>query len=80
MAKYEPLRRYLARQKTARVELSFTDIERMIGAFLPKAAGRSHWWDGIEADVPTAVQIQAWRAAGYRAQLTTRERVVFERA
>lgn len=38
MAKYEPLRRYLARQKTARVELTFSDIERLIGAFPPKAA------------------------------------------
>ena len=54
MAKYEPLRRYLARQKTARVELTFTDIERMIGAFLPKAAARPTWWDEMEAAAPTA--------------------------
>jgi hypothetical protein len=80
MAKYEPLRRYLARQKTARVELTFTDIERMIGAFLPKAAMRPTWWDEIEAAAPTAVQIQAWRSAGYRAQLARDEKVVFEKA
>lgn len=79
MAKYEPLRRYLARQKTPRVELTFTDIERMIGAFLPKAAGRSQWWDSAEVNV-SAVQVQAWRTAGYRAQLARGERVVFERA
>jgi hypothetical protein len=80
MAKYDPLQRYLARQKTARVELTFTDIERMIGAFLPKAAGRPQWWTEIEADVPPAVQVQAWRSAGYRARLTDGERVVFERS
>lgn len=80
MAKYEPLRRYLARQKTARVELTFTDIERMIGAFLPKAAARPTWWDEMEAAAPSAVQVQAWRAAGYRAQLARDEKVVFEKA
>jgi len=79
MAKYEPLRRYLARQKTARVELSFADIERLIGAFLPKAAARPTWWDQIDAGAPS-VQVQAWRAAGYRAQLVRGESVVFERA
>ncbi len=82
MAKYEPLRRYLARQKTARVELTFTDIERMIGAFLPKAAARPAWWDEVEVEAaaPPAVQLQAWRSAGYRAQLARNEKVVFERA
>lgn len=80
MAKYEPLRRYLARQKTARVELTFTDIERMIGAFLPKAAMRPTWWDEIEAAAPAAVQVQAWRSAGYRAELARGEKVVFEKA
>ena len=78
MAKYEPLRRYLARQKTARVELTFTDIERLIGAFLPKAAARPTWWVEIEASA-SPVQVQAWRAAGYRAQLARSECVVFER-
>jgi hypothetical protein len=48
--------------------------------YLPKAATRPSWWDEIEADVPPAVQVQAWRSAGYRAQLARDERVVFERA
>jgi len=79
MAKYDPLRRFLARQKTARVELTFTDIERLIGAFLPKAAARPAWWEGTGAGVPP-VQVQAWGSAGYRAQLARNERVVFERS
>lgn len=79
MAKYDPLRRYLTRQKTARIELTFTDIERLIGAFLPKAAARPTWWEETGAAV-SPVQIQAWRSAGYRAQLARNERVVFERS
>ena len=79
MAKYEPLRRYLARQKTARIELTFADIERVIGAMLPKAATRSAWWTPLEADAPPTLQVQAWCSAGYRAQLARNERVVFER-
>jgi len=79
MAKYDPLRRYLARQKPARVELSFAEVERLIGAYLPKAAARSQWWD-LDDDPPASVQIQAWRAAGYRARLVAAERVAFERA
>jgi len=79
MAKYDPLRRYLVRQKSSRVELSFTEVERLIGAYLPKAAARSQWWD-LDNDPQTSVQVQAWRAAGYRARLIAAERVAFERA
>jgi hypothetical protein len=79
MAKYEPIRRYLARQKGARVELSFSEIERMIGGFLPKAASRAQWWTHMSREGRAPVQILAWGAAGYHARLTTAERVVFER-
>lgn len=81
MAKYDPLRRYLTRQKTDRVELSFSDIEHLIGAYLPKAAARAGWWAGDGADRPANVQVQAWRAAGYEAKLARGgEKVVFQRA
>lgn len=80
MAKYDPLRRYLTRQKTGRVELSFSDIEHLIGAYLPKAAARSSWWTGEGAGRPSDVQVQAWRAAGYEAELVRGEKVVFQRA
>lgn len=80
MAKYDPLRRYLTRQKTVRVELSFADVERLIGAYLPKAAAQASWWSGEGQDPAPAVQVQAWRAAGYRAALAGGEKVLFERA
>ena len=44
MAKYEPLVRYLRRQKKAEVELSFRDIERIVGGLLPKASANLGWW------------------------------------
>uniref|UniRef100_B0T5I7 DUF7662 domain-containing protein n=1 Tax=Caulobacter sp. (strain K31) TaxID=366602 RepID=B0T5I7_CAUSK len=44
MAKYDPLKRYLARQKSPSVELSFTEMERLIGALLPKRAVALAWW------------------------------------
>lgn len=51
MAKYEPLRRYLARQKAVRVEMTFSEIERMIGSFLPKRAQSTAWWERRRACV-----------------------------
>jgi len=78
MAKYEPLRRYLARQKSPQVEMSFSEIERMIGALLPKRAQHQDWW--ADAVAPLSVQAQSWRSAGYQARLEADERVHFERA
>lgn len=77
MAKYEPLRRYLARQKSPQVEMSFSEIERMIGALLPKRAQQPDWW--TDAVDPLSVQAQSWRSAGYQARLDGTERVRFER-
>lgn len=77
MAKYDPLKRYLSRQKISRVEMSFAEIERVIGAFLPKRAQSPDWW--VSAEAPATVQAAAWRSAGFRARLTGSERVLFER-
>lgn len=64
MAKYEPLVRYLRRQKAAEVDLSFRDIERIVGGLLPKASADLKWWD--VGDGPTAPpQQRAFAAAGY---------------
>jgi len=76
MGKYDGLRRYLRRKRQPEMELSFNDIERMIGALLPKAARERQWWTG-EPDA--AVQRIAWRAAGYEAALMGQDRVVFRR-
>ncbi len=43
MGKYDPLGTYLRRQKADVVDLSFLDIERKLGAMLPKAALAESW-------------------------------------
>jgi hypothetical protein len=80
MAKYDPLKRYLSRQKTARVDLTFRDVERIIGAMLLNSAARPQWWANEASAASTHVQAAAWREAGYKAFLEGGERVRFERA
>ena len=79
MAKYDPLRTYLQRQRTDRVELSFREIENLIGYMLPKAALSDGWWSAPEGVSPKGVQHAAWTSAGCSALKTAGERVVFRR-
>jgi hypothetical protein len=80
MAKYEPLVRYLRRQKAAEVELSFRDIERIVGGLLPKAANDLQWWRA-EAAANAAPQQRAFAQAGFSPRPEFRaERVRFVRA
>ena len=44
MPKYAPLAAFLRRQKRAEVDLTFRDIERIVGGILPKAAAVDGWW------------------------------------
>lgn len=78
MAKYDPLKRYLSRQK-ASLDLTFPEIERIVGAMLPKSAHRQQWWANETSPTTSHVQIAAWRDAGFRAALVATERVRFER-
>jgi hypothetical protein len=80
MAKYDPLKKYLSRQKAARLELSFVEMERILGAMLPKSANRAPWWANEASALTTHVQCAAWREAGYAAFLILgADRVRFER-
>ena len=80
MAKYDPLKRFLKRSSRSEIELSFADVERVIGAMLPKSAERPQWWAN-EADPSSRhVQVSAWREAGYDAFLIAgAEKVIFRR-
>ena len=70
MAKYDPLHAYLKRQKGDVCELSFREIENLIGYLLPKGASEPSWWGNIvDGSSARAVQRQAWLGAGFRAQL-----------
>lgn len=74
MGKYDPLARFLKRQKGAAVELSFTEIERRLGALLPKAANTAEWWRAEGA------QTRSWEPLGFVATLEPgSEQVRFDR-
>jgi hypothetical protein len=78
--KYDPLRHYLEAAGEAVVELSFAQIEEIIGSELP-ASARKHpaWW----TNNPTNhVNAQAWLAAGYLSGAVdlAGERLVFARS
>ena len=78
MGKYDPLRDHLKRQRTADFELSFAEIERVIGCMLPNSAARPQWWANVADPNTTNVQRNAWRDAGYDAFLIAgRDRVRF---
>jgi hypothetical protein len=78
MAKYDPLKRFLARQKADAVLLSFNEIDGLIGGLLPKGAARPDWW-ATDGDAKQ-VQQAAWRETGFTAILIPREdRVRFSR-
>ena len=80
MAKYDPLKRFLRRSTRPEVEMSFADIERVIGGMLPKSAERPQWWANETDPSSRHVQIDAWREAGYDALLIAgAEKVIFRR-
>jgi hypothetical protein len=65
MSKYDPLSRHLTRSKGA-VELSFDDLEEVLGFALPRSARRyPAWWSNSEG---SHVQAKAWLGAGYRTE------------
>ena len=80
MAKYDPLRNYLRKQRGDDVELSFAEMERKIGYMLPKSAGLPQWWANTTDPVAAPVQQKAWAEAGFDACLIQgAERVRFRR-
>lgn len=67
MAKYDPLHRFLRRQSAAEVVLTFSEIENLLTAILPKSARRREWWANETSAETTHVQCKAWMRAGYLA-------------
>lgn len=79
MSVYEPLQSYLANSKEASVEMSYEDIERLLGRPLPRTAygdNKRQWW----ANTETHSQALAWLRAGRKAKLdVNRQKVAFVR-
>jgi hypothetical protein len=81
MAKYDPLCRLLRKQKLEEFELSFAEIERVLGAMLPNGASHPQWWANVPDLHGGHVQRVAWRDAGFDAFLIVgSDRVQFRRA
>jgi len=80
MGKYDPLEGHLRRQTTDVVDVSFVEIERMLGAMLPAAAFTPNWWANEAGPRRTHVQCDAWLSAGFHAHPhASKERVTFRR-
>lgn len=79
MSKYDRLRDHLRHQRHAEFELTFKEMEAILGFALPASADRPQWWANQVA--PGRPQREAWRAAGYDAFLVAgSQRVKFRRA
>lgn len=79
MSKYEPLGQFLAGSKNAVVELTFAEIERIIGAKLPTSA---YEYPAFWSNNPTGhVNARAWVDAGFESEQVDihHRRVVFRR-
>ena len=69
MSKYTPLRDYLRQQTSDTLELTFIEIERIIGSQLPPSAYAPRWWIGARSSRRNPLWQDAWRNAGYDATL-----------
>ena len=79
MSKYQPLGDYLRIHTTNEVPLTFSEIERIVGAKLPHSA-YSHrpWWSN---NATNSVMTKVWLEAGFQSARVdmTKRRLVFER-
>jgi hypothetical protein len=73
-SKYDPLRDYLLKQHLREIELTFGEIENILGFPLPPVSERPQWWANQVA--PGRPQREAWRAGGYDAFLVAGSRNV----
>ena len=65
MRKYDPLKRYLLSQRGDFCTLTFSHIEKIIGASLPSSARkRAQWWGNDK----THVQALSWIMAGWNTE------------
>jgi len=78
MGKYDRLGAYLQQQDEALIPMTFAEIERIVGAPLPKSQKHQAWWSNSTSN---NVMTQIWLDAGYRTEQvdTANRRLVFRR-
>lgn len=76
--KYHRLAAWLARQKTDRLDVTFAEVEEVLGFPLPPSCRRypPHWYGYDGSAVARAISDAGWKA---RNADITQERVTFER-
>lgn len=79
MSKYDPLSGHLRRQRQDELELTFAEIERILGAMLPKSAARQQWWANTTDPYTSQVQRKAGRRRLRRLPHRRKDRVRFKR-
>ncbi len=81
MGKYDPLFEYLCRADDGRLEMTFSDIERLVGPLPASASAHPAWWAN-EAEGGRHFQARAWLNAGRQVESVDRigPRVVFSAA
>lgn len=80
-SKYDPLIDHLRSQEANEIELTFSEIDTLLGDKLPAAALQyPAWWANSPTD-PTHSWARRWTAAGWRARIDlANQRVAFERS
>jgi hypothetical protein len=79
MGKYDPLKDFLSAQRGERVPMTFAEIERLLGAPLPKSKRYPAWWSNNPSN---NTMTQAWLDAGFATEQVdpASENLVFKRA
>jgi hypothetical protein len=79
---YEPLRQRLLREGSRSLQLTFSEIEAILGRKLPRSAHTfSAWWSNESSMKVGHTQAKAWMEAGFRAHASIKNRMVeFRRA
>ena len=66
MGKYDPLREHLERLSPERVQLTFSEIARLVGGLPPSAHRHPAWWSNERQG--SHVQATAWLDTGRRVE------------
>lgn len=78
--KYDALRDYLLQQTKDELELSFEEIEDILGFALSRSSQRARWWEKERSPQDAMPQRNAIRDGGYEAtRLATGDGVRFRR-
>jgi len=72
MAKYDPLFRHLVSADAGPIDMTFDEIERLVGALPASALKYSAWWSNHQLE-GAHVQATAWLNAGREVETVDRQ-------